>query len=62
MEDKLDGVEKGDTDYRQVLRAFYDGFMDELSNAEKAMEKQAKKNEIKNQSDEIKIQRNETKK
>ncbi len=40
MEDKLDGVEKGDTDYRVVLRDFYDGFMGELQDAEKAMEKQ----------------------
>jgi len=40
MEDKLDGVEKGDTDYRKVLSAFYGDFMKELESAEKAMEKQ----------------------
>lgn len=39
MEDKLDEVEKGATDYRVVLRGFYDGFMDELSTAEKDMER-----------------------
>ena len=40
MEDRLDEVEQGDTDYKIVLRAFYDGFMKELGEAEKAMEKQ----------------------
>ena len=40
MEDRLDEVEQGDTDYKAVLRSFYDGFMEELGEAEKAMEKQ----------------------
>ena len=40
MEDKLDEVEQGDTDYKAVLHDFYGDFMEELTNAEKAMEKQ----------------------
>ena len=40
MEDKLDDVEQGETDYKAVLRDFYGDFMDELTAAEKAMEKQ----------------------
>ncbi len=39
MEDKLDDIEKGKTDYREVLRKFYDGFTKELSAAEKEMER-----------------------
>ncbi len=40
MEDKLDEVEQGETDYKAVLHDFYGDFMGELNAAEKAMEKQ----------------------
>ena len=40
MEDKLDEVESGKVEYREVLKAFYDDFDRELKQAEKDLEKQ----------------------
>ena len=37
MEDKLDQVEAGKLNYKQVLRDFYDGFHREMENAEEAL-------------------------
>ncbi|HOW17272.1 MAG TPA: DNA topoisomerase, partial [bacterium] len=37
LEDKLDGVEKGDTDWVAVLKAFYKDFAKDLKDAEKNM-------------------------
>lgn len=39
MEDKLDGVESGEVDYRKMLGQFYDGFAAELKQAEIDLDK-----------------------
>ena len=39
MEDKLDGVESGEVNYRSMLSQFYDGFAAELNQAEIDLEK-----------------------
>ena len=38
MEEKLDRVEEGKADWKQVLAEFYEGFADELSKAEQALD------------------------
>lgn len=38
LEDELDEVEKGDKKWKALLHDFYDGFDDELQNAEKALD------------------------
>ena len=46
MESKLDQVEEGGTDWKQILREFYPGFMNTLKTAESEIEKIEIKDEV----------------
>ena len=46
MEEKLDAVEEGKADWKQILREFYPGFRQTLETAEKEIEKVEVKDEI----------------
>ena len=48
MEEKLDAVEEGQQDWRQILREFYPGFESTLALAEKEIEKVEVKDEVSN--------------
>ena len=48
MEEKLDAVEEGQQDWRQILREFYPGFESTLEVAEKEIEKVEVKDEVSN--------------